>query len=77
MEKEKQFEIIIPEWSFQQTVEKKLNPESIKQRAREKNKKYGKELAKKKLNPYYFTDRALQVGFNINLVIISILLILK
>ena len=26
-----------------------------------------KELAKKMINPYYFTDRALRVGFNITL----------
>ena len=26
-----------------------------------------KELAEKRINPYYFIDRALQIGFNINL----------
>ena len=25
------------------------------------------EMAKKRINPYYFTDRELQVGFNISL----------
>ena len=31
------------------------------------DKQLNKELAKKMLNPYHFTDRALQVGFKINL----------
>ena len=30
-------------------------------------KKLTKEFAEKMINPYYFTDRALQVGFNITL----------
>ena len=31
------------------------------------DKKLNKELAKKMTNPYYFTDRVLQVGFNFTL----------
>ena len=31
------------------------------------DKQKNKELAKKMLNPYYFTDRELKVGFRINL----------
>ena len=31
------------------------------------DKQLTKELAKRMLNPYYFTDRALKVGFKINL----------
>ena len=34
--------------------------------ARENNKQYEKELAKKMINSYCFINRALQVGFNIN-----------
>ena len=31
------------------------------------NKHINKEIARKMINPYYFADRALQVGFSINL----------
>ena len=71
----KQNEMNIPEWLFQEPVENKINkiynPKSLKQLARKNiklgNKQLNKELAKKMLNPYYFTHRALQVGFKINL----------
>ena len=47
------------------------NPKSLKQLARNNikldDKQLNKELAKKMINPYYFTDRALQTGFKINL----------
>ena len=46
-------------------------PKSLKQIARANikldDKQIFEELAKKMINPYYFTDRALQVGFNITL----------
>ena len=75
MEKMKQNEMIIPEWLFQESVESKNNkihnPRSLKQLARDNirldDKQLNKELAKKMLNPYFFTNRALQVGFKINI----------
>ena len=67
-------EIIIPGRLFQEPIEIKINkrpnPKSIKQLARDCIKLAGtqlnKELAKKMINPYY-TDRSLKVGFYINL----------
>ena len=67
--------MIIPEWLFQEPVENKINkiynPKSLKQLARDNikfdDKQLNKELAKKMINPYYFTDRNLKVGFKINL----------
>ena len=46
---------------------KKLyNPKPLKQKARDNikldGKQLNKELAKKMINPYYFTDRKLKVG---------------
>ena len=75
IENVKQNEMIIPDWLFQEPVENKINkiynPRSLKQIARDNirldDKQLNKELAKKMINPYYFTDRALQVGFKINL----------
>ena len=71
LENEKQNEMIVSEWLFREPTEneiKKLyNPKSLKQLARNNikldDKQLNKELAKKMLNPYYFTDRNLQVGF--------------
>ena len=71
LEKLKQNEMIIPEWLFLEPVENKnnkiYNPKSLKELARDNirldDKQLNKELAKKMLNPYYFTDRILQVGF--------------
>ena len=71
----KQNEMIIPEWLFQETVENKINkiynPKSLQQLARNNikldDKQLNKELAKKMINPYYFTDRNLKVGIKINL----------
>ena len=65
----------IPEWLFLEPVENKIkkiyNPKSLKQIARNNikldEKQLNKELAEKMLTPYYFTDRALKVGFRINL----------
>ena len=75
LENIKQNEMIIPEWLFREPIENKINkiynPKSLKQLARDNinlnNEQLNKELAKKMINPYYFTDRNLQVGFKINL----------
>ena len=75
LENIKQNELIIPEWLFQKPVENKVNkiynPKSLKQLARNNIKlddmQLNKELAKKMINPYYFTDRILKVGFKTNL----------
>ena len=74
-EKIKRNEMIIPEWLFLEPVENKINkihnPKSLKQIARDNfrldDKQLKIELAKKMNNLYYFTNRALQVGFKINL----------
>ena len=71
----KQNEMIIPDWLFQEPVENKIkkiyNPKSLKQLALNNikldDKQLNEEIAKKMINPYYFTDRNLQVGFKINL----------
>ena len=69
----KQNVMIIPEWLFQEPIERKkiYNPNSLKQIARNNNKldekQLNKELAEKMINPYYFTDRNLKVVFNITL----------
>ena len=75
LENLKQNELIIPEWLFQEPIENKINkiynPKTLRQLARNNirldDKQLNKELARKMLNPYYFTDRNLQVGFKINL----------
>ena len=75
LENERLIEMTIPEWLFQEPVENKINkicnPKSLKQLTRDNNnlddKQLNKELAKKMVNPYYFTDRTLKVGFKINL----------
>ena len=75
LENMKQNEMIIPEWLFREPVENKVNkiynPKSLKQLARNNirldDKQLNKELARKMINPYYFTDRNLKVGFKINL----------
>ena len=67
--------MIIPEWLFQKPVENKINKiyslRSLRQLARDNirldDRQLKNELAKKMINPYYFTNRALQVGFKINL----------
>ena len=71
----KQNEMIIPELLFQEPVENKINkiynPKSLKQLARNNiksdDKQLNKELAKKMINPYYFIDEKLKLGFKINL----------
>ena len=75
LENIRQKNMIIPEWLFQEPVENKIekiyNPKSLEQLARNNikldDKLLNKELAKKTINPYYFTDRNLKVGFNITL----------
>ena len=73
LEKEIQSELIIPERLFTETIENKklYNPKSLKQIATEKNKlddkQLNKKLAKKMIISYYFTDRAMRLGFNITL----------
>ena len=70
LENTKQNDTIIPEWLFQELIEnknKKLdNPKSLKQLARDNVKLHdeqlNKEIAKKMINPYYFTERILKVG---------------
>ena len=61
---EKQKEMIIPEWLFQEPIENKIkklyNPKPLNQIARDNikldDKQLNKKLAKKMINPYYFTD---------------------
>ena len=75
IENMKQNEMIIPEWLFRKRIVNRINkiynPKSLKQLARDNirldDKQLTKEIAKKMINPYYFTDRNLQVGFKINL----------
>ena len=75
LEKIREDDMIIPQWLFEEPIEiknKKIyNPNSLKQLAIENfnldNKKLNKELANRMLSPYYFTDNALQVGFNVKL----------
>ena len=68
-----QNDMITPEWLFQEPVEnnKVHNPKSLKQIARDNilldDRQLNKELAKKMINSYYFTDKNLKVGFKINL----------
>ena len=74
LEKEKQIEMILPEWLFkeeQAPIEnefgKLFNPKTLKQLARRKIKLDDKELAKHMINPYYFTDKIIKIRFRINL----------
>ena len=75
LESIKQSEMIIPEWLFREPIENKIkkiyNPKSLKQLARNNirldDKQLNKELAKKMINPYYFSDRNSQVAYKVNL----------
>ena len=69
-----QNEMIIPEWFFKEEktpikekMQKVYNPKTLKQVAREKIKLDYKELAEMMINPYYFIDKNLKIGFKINL----------
>ena len=74
-ENEKQIEMIIPKWLFQEPTENKINeknnPKSLNQIARDNikldDKQLNKGLAEKMINPYYFNDSVLQVRINITL----------
>ena len=66
--------MIKPDWLFKEErspIKKKLqkvyNPKTLKQLAREKIKLDDKELAEMMINPYYFIDENLKIGFKINL----------
>ena len=67
--------MVIPKWLFEKPIEnenKKIyNPKTLKQIARDnvklEDRQLIKELAKKMNNPYFFTDKVVQVGFNITL----------
>ena len=72
LENIEQSEMIIPEWFFKEeklSVKKKIqkvhNSKTIKQLAGEKIKLDDKELAKLMINPYYFIDKILKIGFKI------------
>ena len=74
IENEQLNNMITPEWLFQEPIQRKIkkiyNSNSLTQIARDNikldDKHLNKELAKKMLNPYYFIDRNLEVGFKIN-----------
>ena len=67
--------MIIPEWLFQEPIAKKIkklySPKPLKQIAIENfkldDKQISNQLAKEMISPNFFTDRNLDVGFNINL----------
>ena len=74
LENIKRNEMIIPEWFFKEEktpikkkIQKVYNPKTLKQLAREKINIDDKELAKIMINPYYFIDKNLKIGFKINL----------
>ena len=73
IQNEKTNNMIIPDWLFQEPVENKkvYNPKTLKQIAKENikidDKQLNKDLAKRMINRYYFTDRNLKVGLKINL----------
>ena len=67
-------EMFIPEWFFKEEkspvkkkIQKVYNPKTLKQLAREKIKLDDKQLAKIMINPYYFIDKNLKIGFKIDL----------
>ena len=69
-----QNEMIIPEWFFKEEkspikkkIQKVYNPKTLKQLARDKINLDDEELAKMMINPYYFIDKNLKIGFKINL----------
>ena len=72
LENVEQNEMIIPEWLFKEEkspIKKKMqkvyNPKTLKQLAREKIKLDDKDFAKIMINPYYFIDKNLKIGFKI------------
>ena len=78
LENIKQNEMNIPEWLFKQKetpikkkIQKVYNPKTLKQIARQiikmNDRELDKELAEKLINPYYFIDANLKIGFQIDL----------
>ena len=74
LENVEKIEMIITEWFFKEEktpikkkIQKVYNPKTLKQLAIEKIKLDDKELAKIMINPYYFIDKNLKIGFKINL----------
>ena len=74
LENIEQNELIIPDWLFKEErspikekIQKLYYPKTLKQLAREKFKLDDKNLAKMMINPYYFIDEKLKIGFKINL----------
>ena len=73
--KRKANELIITDWLIQEPVENKIHkmyiPKPSKQIASYKSKlgdkQLNKEIAKKMINQFYFTDKNWKVGFNITL----------
>ena len=76
LENIKQNEMIIPEWLFKEEqtpiknkMKKVYNLKTLKQLARENikmiDKELDNELAKKMINPYFFVDEKLKIGFKI------------
>ena len=71
MENGNRKELIIPEWFFQGPTENKPRrikiPKPLREKPRDQiqldDKHIIKQVAKKMLNLYYFTDRVLLVGF--------------
>ena len=66
--------MIIPDWFFKEEkipvkkkIQKVYNPKTLIQLVRRQIKLDDKELAKLMINPYYFTDKNLKIGFKINL----------
>ena len=66
--------MIIPEWFFEEDrtpfkkkIQKVYNPKTLKQIAREKIELDDKDLAKMMINPYYFIEENLKLGFKNNL----------
>ena len=83
LENIKENEMIIPEWLFEEEqapienkIKKVYNPKTLKQIARENfkinDKELDIELAEKIINPYYFTDENLKIGFKIDIENINI-----
>ena len=71
-----QNEMIVPEWLFKEEhtpiknkIKKIYNPKTLQQLARKNiklsDKELDQELAKRMINPYYFTDENLKIGFKI------------
>ena len=66
--------MIIPDWLLKEErspikkkIQKVYNPRTLKQLAREKIKLDDKKLATMMINPYYFIDKNLKNGLEINL----------